>query len=130
MKKEIIIVCIILVCMIVGQIATQKYTENIFNNLNSNLEKLKNSISNEEKINHNMAQKDIQNIQEDWYDKYKKLAFYIEHDELEKVEAGLAIIKASIDIEDYKTAIEELEKNKFILEHIQDKDSFKLVNIF
>lgn len=130
MKKEIIIVCIILVGIIAGHIATQKYTEKIFNNLNNNFENLKNSISNEENINHNKAQKDIQNIQEDWDNKYKKLAFYIEHDELEKVEAELAIIRASIDVEDYETAIEELEKNKFILEHIQDKDSFKLVNIF
>lgn len=130
MKKEIIIVCIILVCIIAGHIATQKYTEKIFNGLNSSFDNLKNSISNEEDINHERAQSNIQNIQSDWDNKYKKLAFYIEHDELEKVEAGLAIIRASIDVEDYETAIEELEKNKFILEHIQDKDSFKLVNIF
>ena len=72
----------------------------------------------------------IENIEENWKSKYDVLAYYIEHDELEKVEIQLTSINANIKVNDYDKSIEELEKCKFILEHIKDKDSLKLVNIF
>ena len=73
---------------------------------------------------------ELEDIQEKWNKKYDILAYYIEHDELEKVETQLIAINANIKVQDYDKTIEELEKCKFILEHIKDKDSLKLVNIF
>lgn len=61
---------------------------------------------------------------------HKKLAYYIEHDELEKVDTAIVTMKSYIKTNDYSLAIAELEEGKFVLEHIKDKNSFNLQNIF
>lgn len=129
MKKEIIIVSIIVVLILIGHIATQNYTKNFFDDISMNLEKVEEKIDND-----NLEKQDLKNelddIQKKWNKKYDTLAYYIEHDELEKVETQLILINANIKVQDYNKTVEELEKCKFILEHIKDKDSLKLVNIF
>jgi hypothetical protein len=67
---------------------------------------------------------------EKWEERYKILAFYIEHDELEKVEIELTGLSADISVEEYKHCIAELDTTMFILEHIQEKEEFHLRSIF
>ena len=67
---------------------------------------------------------------ETWEDRFKVLAYYIEHDELEKVKTELVILGANIEVEEYEKGLEELEKSKYILEHIQEKEEFSLMNVF
>ena len=57
-------------------------------------------------------------------------ACFIEHDELEKVHTQLISIDANLKVEDYDKSIDEIEKCKFILKHIEEKDSLTIVNIF
>lgn len=129
MKKELIIVIVIIVLIIIGHICTQNYTKNFFDSLLGELKNIENQIL-VDNINGEDLKKDIDNLQEKWESKYDVLAYYIEHDELEKVETQLIAVKANIEVEEYEKAVEEVQRCMFILEHIKDKDALKLVNIF
>ena len=67
---------------------------------------------------------DIDNIWSKWEQKQKKLAFYIEHDELEKVHTSIVKMKSYVENENFSEAMAELEEGKFVIEHIQEKNSF------
>ena len=58
------------------------------------------------------------------------MAYFIEHDELEKVETNLTNIKTYIEVEDLNMAITSIDEADFILEHIKEKNAFNLENIF
>ena len=126
MYKETIIIIIIIILIILGDIITQKYTEKTVSEISIGLYELKDHISQ----NKEEKYKKIENIEEKWDKKSETLAYYIEHDELEKVNTEIAKIKADIETNNEKIAIENLERCIFVLEHIKDKNLIKIVNIF
>ena len=126
MYKETIIIIIIIILIILGDIITQKYTEKTVSEISIGLYELKDYISQ----NKEGKNKKIENIEEKWDKKSETLAYYIEHDELEKVNTEIAKIKADIETNNEKIAIENLERCIFVLEHIKDKNLIKIVNIF
>ena len=67
---------------------------------------------------------------DDWREIYNKLAYFIEHDELEKVETELTSLESYIKTEEYKHGVPELEKGIFILNHIKEKFKLDIKNIF
>ena len=69
-------------------------------------------------------------LDEKWDEKHDKLAYYIEHDELEKVDTAIVQVKSFVENEEIPSAIAELETGKFVLEHIERKYKFNLQNIF
>ena len=69
-------------------------------------------------------------IRNRWDEMQELLSFYIEHDELEKVETQLAVINGQMESKLYDEAVVEIERCKFILEHIADKTAFNIKNIF
>lgn len=73
---------------------------------------------------------DITQSNEIWNKEYQTLAYYIEHDELEKVSEALVKAKANISAEEYSSAIENIDSCIFLLQHIEEKDKFSLKNIF
>ena len=129
MYKEWIICIIVILLVVITNIITQNYTENSVEFMNGKLEVLKEELLKEE-----LEKKNVQNQMEDvmnkWKEKYEKLAFFIEHDELEKVETGLTSLKANIEVEQYEECIPDLEKSIFILNHIKEKFKFNIKNIF
>lgn len=72
----------------------------------------------------------MEDVKKDWESRHNKLAYYIEHDELEKVETNLVALKSFIDSNEYAEAVSELDKSVFILKHIEDKYDFNLENVF
>ena len=73
---------------------------------------------------------EIKEIEDLWNESQEKLAYYIEHDELEKVETQIFTMSGFNEIEKYDEIVPELEKCVFILEHIQDKTKINIKNIF
>ena len=67
---------------------------------------------------------------EKWLKYHKRLAFYIEHNELEKVETNYVAGKSFIENAKYEDAMSEVEKTIYVLQHINDKYSINLENIF
>ena len=127
MHKEMIICVILAILIIIGDIITQNYTKNTVNYITGELENLKQSLL--EKSNEK-ANEEIDKIDNKWNEVHDKLAYYIEHDELEKVETNFTACKSLEKTGEYEQAISELEKTVFVLDHITDKYSFNWVNIF
>lgn len=131
MKKELIICIIIVFLIIIGNIITQNYTKECVAQMNEKLDILKEASLNAELETENSeVSKQVREIENKWNEYQEKLAYYIEHDELEKVESQIYTMKGFNEIEKYDEIIPELEKCVFILEHIQDKTKINIKNIF
>lgn len=129
MKKEFIICIIIVALIIITNIITQNYTKECVNQMNQKLDILKEaSLSNN--VNEQNIEDSINNIETDWNSYQEKLAFYIEHDELEKVESQIFAMKGFSEIKKYDEVVPELEKCVFILDHIKEKTTLNVKNVF
>lgn len=129
MFKELVICIIIVVLIFAGNIITQNYTNSSINITSEELNKLREEIIKEE-VNSEISNQKINEIYNDWNNRHKNLAYYIEHDELEKVETDLSALKGYIEIEEYKEAVAELDRTVYVLQHIKHKNIFSLENIF
>ena len=127
MYKEIIIVCIIVFAILVTDFITQNFTKESIKSIEDNLNIIKESINNNESQNLNNQ---IKELEDKWAQIDNKMSFYIEHNELEKVNSSLVKFKSYIELEDYQEAITELEECKYILEHIKDKQRLQIINLF
>lgn len=128
MKKEIVISIIVIVGVVVLDIFTGNYTKNSVENLTSELNSIKNDIKDEKDIT-TISEK-IENLKSNWGEKNNKLAYYIEHDELEKIDLYIVGLDSSINSNEYNQALEELDKCAYILEHLEEKYSVNIKNIF
>lgn len=126
MFKEVAISVIIIVCIVTLDFVTQKYTKESMEQTSIMLSELKEEIKN----NKNSVSNSIEEIYKNWEEKRKKLAYYIEHDELEKVETNLTNIRSFIEEDEHDMAISNIDEAQFILEHIKEKNAFNLENIF
>lgn len=126
MYREAVIIILIILLIVIGDILTHKFTTKTVTEINKEISLLAESVKN----NKDDVEQRLNNIEKVWEKNSEKLAYYIEHNELEKVDTEIVKVKADIEIQNYKMAIENLEKCSFILEHIKDKNSLKIVNIF
>ena len=134
MKKETIICIIIVIVIVIGNIITQKYTNQSVESLSYDLENLKTKIigkveKKDDKTKEELSE-DVDKVMKNWESRHDKLAYYIEHNELEKVEDNLTGLNSLVSSEEYADAIKELDKCVFILRHIEEKYAFNLQNIF
>lgn len=127
MYKELIIIVVVIALVVGLDVISNNYTKASVKELSDELNNLRAPILEENKED---AQKQMQNIKEKWKERYNVLAYYIEHDELEKVETELVRLSANIDVEEYEHCIEEIEASIFILEHIQQKEKFDIISVF
>lgn len=133
MKKELVICIIIIVLILATNIVTQQYTKECTTQISERLDVLKEKVLVEKEnkdIDGAIIMGDINNIENKWNEYQEKLAYYIEHDELEKVETQIWSMKGFSEIGKYDEVVPELEKCIFILEHIQDKTKLNVKNIF
>lgn len=131
MGKELVICCVIVVVILIGNNITQNYSVESVDTLTKNLKKLREDIyKDQDNVNSENNKDKLSSIFEKWYECYDKLAYYIEHDELEKVGNDLDGLKSYIETNEYPEAISELDESIFILNHIEDKYKFNLKNIF
>ncbi len=127
MMKETII-CVIIVVLIVSlDIFTQGYTQRATSEITQIFKELKEEmlIENKEQIDNK-----VKILDEKWGQKHDALAYYIEHDEIEKVDTAIVSLKSYVETKDYSSAVAELDEGKFVLEHIQKKNAFNLENVF
>lgn len=125
-KKELIICVVIIVIIIVGDIFLQKYTKDSLNVINEKLLYIKDDLKNADNID-NIK---MDEINKEWDKRFNILTCFLEHNELEKVKTQLVSISAGLEIDDKEYVYEEINKTIYILEHIRDKESFRIDNIF
>ena len=126
MLKEIIISIIIVISIISLDFVTQNYTKETVTQTSVKLSKLKEQLKN----NTEDIDNDLDNIFRYWEKRRKELAYFIEHDELEKVETNLTNIRSYVEEDEINMAISSIDEGEFILEHIKEKNAFELENIF
>ncbi len=128
MKKELVISIMIIILIIIGNIITQNYTNNTTIKISNLLDNLKIEVLAKDEKDNLLYR--ISTIEDQWDKFEEKLAYYIEHDELEKVESQISSIKGFIEVNNYEEVIPEIERGIFILGHIQDKSKLNIKNIF
>ena len=127
MLKEAII-CIVIIIGIFGlEFYTQNFTSKSVKEITEIFDKIEERLW-ENKIEE--AKTEIKKISSKWEEKQKKLAYYIEHDELEKVHTAIVLMRSYTENRDISSAMAALEEGKFVIGHIQEKNSFNLQNIF
>lgn len=128
MKKEAIITISIVLLILLAEWLTQKYTHKSFAEVEENLIQLKEEILQTNANNSQLIEKTEQ-ISELWESKQENLSYYLEHNELEKVNTQIVLIKGYLESDSPQDAIPDLEEGLYIIEHIKEKEAFKLKNI-
>jgi hypothetical protein len=129
MYKEII-VCILVVILIISMdLLSNNYTKKVFFSINESLGNLRNEMLKEDK-DQNKINDEITKVEQEWNSKLNLLSCYIEHNELEKVARQLTLIKGNIDVEEYNQAVPQLDDCVYVINHIKDKESLLLRNLF
>ena len=127
MYKELTICILILILVIGTNIATEKYTEEAVKYMDEKLDKIEQNILKGDNENNKEL---MEEVMEAWKEKKDILEYYIEHDELEKVETEFNELKAKIEVEQYDEGLADIQKGIFILNHIKEKYKLKIQNIF
>lgn len=131
MGKETVICIIIVILIVIGNVVTQNYTIDSVRELTNKLTEVKSELSqNESDISKDNIKEKIKEVEDSWNCKHDKLAYFIEHDELEKVDTNITALKSFIETNEYTEAVSELDKSVFVLKHIEAKYDFSLENIF
>lgn len=129
MYKEII-VCILVVILIISMdLLSNNYTKKVFFSINDSLGNLRNEMLKEDK-DVNKINDEITKVEQEWNSKLNLLSCYIEHNELEKVARQLTLIKGNIDVEEYNQAVPQLDDCVYVINHIKDKESLLIRNLF
>ena len=127
MKREIIIACIIIILIIILNIITSNYTNEVMEEMTSDLNKIRGQLVSN---NNENLEDSVDNVIEKWKEKKDKLAYYIEHTELEKVELYLYEMNSNVETDEFNIAIQSLDSCNFMVSHIKDKYKVALKNIF
>ena len=125
MSKEIIITSVILILVIISNIWVSHFIDGKLNHIVEKLDELEISLTNE---NYEETQVKLNEIDKYFNESEEMLSCYIEHDELEKVKTEFTSLKAFVKFEKEDT-FESLDKMRFIIEHIEEKDDLKLKNV-
>jgi len=126
MLKEIIILVTIMISIVLVDYVTQDYTKESVQEIITRLSELEENVKSE----NNNFNENVKQILETWEQKTEKLAYFIEHDELEKIETNLTNIKSFVEEKQFEWAFNSIDETKFILNHIKEKNAFNLENIF
>ena len=130
MKKEIIIVSIIVFLVIITDVVTQRYTKATIGEVSNELNDICVQIDEENTKNHQEIQEKLNKTIEKWEEKKNYIEIYIEHAELEKLEMYMLDARSYVKKGEYNMAYQALETCEFIANHIIEKYKFCLENLF
>ena len=128
MFKEIFICILILSMIFVGNYITQSYTLKSVNEISSNLVEIKGEMQ-KENIESKKVNDKIGEMSNNLERRHDKLSYYIEHNEIEKLETELTSLKSYVEVEQYDEAINEIDRALFLLNHIKDKYEFNMKTV-
>lgn len=125
MVREISIIISILVIIFVADCIVINHLKNTTEVLSAKIEEVNVNIDNKEKANGL-----IEELSEQWEKTNKTWSIIVTHQELDQIETSLLAAKIAIENEEKNEALTELGKFNFLLDHINETQSFKLKNIF
>jgi len=128
--REFSIIATILIIIIGGNILMQQYLVKSSEPIIQNLEQLYEKITQTNNINKEEIKSIIENVEQQWEQVGKIWTMIITHSELDQIEIALLNTKTAVEVDKLEEASIELKKSMFLLNHIQEKDAFKIKNIF
>lgn len=128
MYKEFVICLVVLILIFGLNYITQKNTDNTVEGMYQKLDIVRNDLIKKEP-DKELSIKHAQEAYDEWENEDDIMAYYIEHDELEKVKTALTSMKSFIETEEFTQSVEAIDKCMYILEHIHEKEKFSLDNI-
>lgn len=128
MHKELVISAIIIISVIIVNIISQNYTIKEMENIIIYIDEIKEDIKSQK--NTEEVKNNYDKMYKEWRNKFNIFAYYIEHDELEKVELELVTLKSYIETNYKEDAISNADRAKFLIRHIEEKNKFNLKNVF
>ena len=129
MRREAIITILIILAIIIGEWLTQSYSKKTLSGVQDSLRELKEGILSSENEVSELMDKTNQ-IYDKWEEDNQLLSYYLEHDELEKVNTQFVLVKGYLETDDPQNAIPDIEEGIYILEHIKEKEKLSIKNVF
>lgn len=129
--KQIVIIIVVLILIFVGSYISQNYIRITSDQLISQIDELKEELQKSIETRDNKKSAELaENIINKWDEIEEKWSILVLHNELDNIELALIGMKSHIETEQYADGMEELEKSKFLLEHITQRERFSLKNVF
>ena len=129
--KEIITILVILFLIFGGAFWTNKYLKKTTNELMEIIElletKVKVAMEAEERLD---LIKEGEALKNKWEETQKGWGIIVLHQELDTIETAIATLNSNIEYGEFPDCLEEIEKLKFLIGHITEKEKFSLINIF
>jgi len=95
--------------------------------LTSHLDKIENNVYTN---NWDIIEAEFKVINQKWKKELKLLTLVLDHQELEKINLSLMKFKGYIEIKNKPLALGESSNLKYLINHIREKESLSLDNIF
>ena len=127
MYKEMIVSIVIVIAIFLSDYLIQNYAKKSVENIRQDLQEVRQGL---EQRNLEQAEEKIKKTENDWDNIKDKIACYIEHNELNKVETNFTLSKSLARLENYDLALSKLDETIFVLEHINERYVLSLENIF
>lgn len=124
---KIVVVLISIVMIVIMNILIGKYTDKNIDDMGAKVDSLRQSLGDS---NFDKSKKQSKELRNDWEKYEDKFAYFMDHEELEKLTLKIIIVDENLRNEDYERAIEDIIEVKFLLQHIKEKLKFKLSNVF
>lgn len=129
MHKELIISIVIVISIFALNFITQSYTDKTVTEVKECLEKVKEELTKEEP-DFEKAIISADKAFEKWEELDDKMVLYIEHNEIEKVTTAITSTVSLTKMKDEGQAVDSIDRCKYLLEYIDEREKFTLDNIF
>ena len=129
MRREAVITILIILVIIIGEYLTQRYSEETLGGVQDSLGELKEQILSSVIEVSELIDKTNQ-IYNKWEEDNELLSYYLEHDELEKVNTQIVLVRGFLESDTPEDSIPEIEEGIYILEHIKEKEKLSIKNVF
>ena len=113
MRREAIITILIILAIIIGEWLTQSYSKKTLSGVQDSLRELKEGILSSENEVSELIDKTNQ-IYDKWEEDNQLLSYYLEHDELEKVNTQFVLVKGYLETDDPQNAIPDIEEGIYL----------------
>lgn len=125
---KILISIAVIVALILGLAFFTNYL--LLSDAHSLEEKIKHVESNTKEENWERAEKDLGSILKEWPTVENKWALLLDHAEIDNIEDALTKVAEYIKAKDVPLALAELASLKNYINHIPEKESLNLKNVF
>ncbi len=124
---KVIVIIVFMIVILVLNWLVGSYTDKAINNMEAGVAQLKKTLL---AGNYEESKKQSEKLRDNWNEYENKFAYFMDHEEIEKLSVKVAAIAENASNKEYELALEDSIETKFLLEHVKDKLKWKLNNVF